>query len=106
MGTRWPQAESWSRCPMWKQPRRRDSWRLNLLLMSPASLKQLSGLKQILPSTEVSFEAAVLERYSGDKWLAARKPDAVVRPRSAKSVSAVLRFADRHNVPERPGGRG
>src|SRR5207245_779385 len=106
MGTRWPQAESWSRCPKWKQQRRRNSWRLNLPLMSPARIKQLSGLKQILPSSEVSFQAAVLEKYTGDKWFTAHKPDAVVRPRSAKSVSAVLRFASRHKIPVTPRGAG
>jgi glycolate oxidase len=68
--------------------------------------KRLSELKRILPRGEVSFEASVLEKYAGDKWFATHKPDAVVRPRSTKSVSALMRFANRHGIPVTPRGAG
>jgi glycolate oxidase len=68
--------------------------------------KQLSKLKGVLSAGEVSFAPAVLERYAGDKWFAAHRPDAVVRPRNAASVAAVLRFANRHRIPVTARGAG
>ncbi len=74
--------------------------------MSPHKTKLLSRLKRILPASEVSFAPAVLAEHAGDKWFAAHQPDAVVLPRSAKSVAAVLRFANRHRIPVTPRGAG
>src|SRR5258706_2920833 len=74
--------------------------------MTSAKIKHLSKLKRILPRDEVSFETSVLEEHSGDKWFAAHKPDVVVRPRSTKSVSAVLHFANHHHIPLTPRGAG
>src|SRR5882762_8499744 len=74
--------------------------------MTPAKIKHLLKLKRILPRDEVSFEASVLEKHSGDKWFAAHKPDVVVLPRSTKSVSALLRFANHHQIPVTPRGAG
>src|SRR5439155_8534405 len=68
--------------------------------------KQLSKLKGVLSAGEVSFSPAVLERYAGDKWFAAHRPDAVALPRSTEGVSAVLRFANRHRIPVTPRGAG
>jgi len=48
----------------------------------------------------------VLAEHAGDKWFAARKPDVVVLPRSTKSVSAVMRFANRHGIPVTARGAG
>jgi glycolate oxidase len=75
--------------------------------MTPAKLKILQRLKKILPG-EIIFDAAALKNYSGDKWFAAHQPDAVALPRSAKSVSAILRFANQHKIPvtARGGGHG
>jgi glycolate oxidase len=74
--------------------------------MSPAKIKRLSELKRILPRDEMSFETSVLESYSGDKWLASHKPDIVLRPRTTRSVSALLRFANQHRIPVTARGAG
>jgi glycolate oxidase len=74
--------------------------------MSPKKIKLLAQLKRILPPGEVSFAAPVLAEHAGDKWFAAHKPDVVVLPRSTKSVSTLLRFANRHNLPVTPRGAG
>ncbi len=74
--------------------------------MSPQKTKALRQLQRILPPGEVSFADAVLSEHAGDKWFAAHKPDAVVLPRSTGSVSAVLRFANRHRIPVTPRGGG
>jgi glycolate oxidase len=68
---------------------------------------KLLRLKKILPG-EIIFDAASLKNYSGDKWFAAHQPDAVALPRSAKSVAAVLRFANKNKIPvtARGGGYG
>jgi glycolate oxidase len=75
--------------------------------MTSAKLKMLRRLKKILPG-EIIFEPDTLTHYSGDKWSAAHRPDAVALPRSAKSVSAILRFANQHKIPvtARGGGYG
>jgi glycolate oxidase len=74
--------------------------------MKSSRLKQLSRLKTILPRGEISFDKAVLEKYAGDKWFASHLPDAVALPRSTKSVSALLRFANRNGIPVTPRGAG
>ena len=74
--------------------------------MSPNKIKLLARLKRVLPPGEVSFSPAVLAEHAGDKWFAAHQPDVVVRPHSTKSVSALLRFANRHNLPVTPRGAG
>src|SRR5271155_5358892 len=75
--------------------------------MTSAKLKMLRRLKKILPG-EIIFEPDTLTHYSGDKWSAAHRPDAVALPRSAKSVSAILRLANKHKIPvtARGGGYG
>jgi glycolate oxidase len=73
--------------------------------MIPAKLKLLRRLKKILPG-EIFLEPATLEKYSGDKWFAVHQPDAVALPRSTKSVAAILRFANKNNIPVTPRGAG
>jgi glycolate oxidase len=73
--------------------------------MSPAKIKLLQRLKNILPG-EITLAPATLAKYAGDKWFAAHQPDAVARPRSAQSVSAILRFANEHRIPVTPRGAG
>jgi glycolate oxidase len=73
--------------------------------MIPARLKLLRRLKKNLPG-EIFLEPATLEKYSGDKWLAVHQPDAVALPRSTKSVAAILRFANKNNIPVTPRGAG
>ncbi len=66
---------------------------------------KLSRLKKSLPG-EISLEPAILAEYAGDKWFAAHEPDAVALPRSAESVSKILRFATENNVPVTARGAG
>ena len=68
--------------------------------------KNLRPLKRLLPRGEISFDPQVLADHAGDKWFASHTPDAVVLPRSTQSVSTVLRFAHRHNVPVTARGAG
>ncbi len=73
--------------------------------MVSAKIKLLRRLKKMLPG-EILLEPATLAKYAGDKWFAAHQPDAVALPRSAKSVSTILRFANRHKIPVTPRGAG
>jgi len=75
--------------------------------MIPAKLKTLRRFKNILPG-EIIFDAGILKNYSGDKWFAAHLPDAVALPRSTKSVSKILQFANQNKIPvtARGGGYG
>jgi len=73
--------------------------------MTPAKTKILRRLKKTLPG-EVFLEPSTLEKYAGDKWFATHQPDAVALPRSAKSVAAILRFANQHRIPVTPRGAG
>jgi glycolate oxidase len=74
--------------------------------MNSSKLKNLSQLKKLLAAGEVFFKDSVLEKYSGDKWFASHKPDAVVLPGSTESVSTLLRFANRHAIPVTARGAG
>src|SRR5208282_4814587 len=74
--------------------------------MTAAKLKFLYQLKNLLPVGEMALEPRMLSQYAGDKWFAAQQPDAVARPRSVKSVSAILRFANRHKIPVTARGAG
>lgn len=74
--------------------------------MSPSSVRLLAQLKKNLPAGEITLRPQVLAKYAGDKWFAAHQPDAVALPRSTKSVSAILRFANRHRIPVTPRGAG
>jgi len=73
--------------------------------MSPARFKSLQRLKKSLPG-EIVLSPATLANYAGDKWFATHQPDAVALPRSTRSVSAILRFAQEHNIPVTPRGAG
>jgi glycolate oxidase len=74
--------------------------------MTAAKLKHLHQLKTTLPAGELVLKAQVLKHYAGDKWFAAQQPDAVARPRSVKSISTILRFANRHKIPVTARGAG
>ena len=75
--------------------------------MISKKIKTLRRLKKILPG-EIIFDTAALKNYSGDKWFAAHLPDAVALPRSTKSVSKILQFANQNKIPvtARGGGYG
>ena len=67
--------------------------------------RQLVSLKKLLPG-EVQLDPATLSQYAGDKWFASHQPDAVALPRTTKSVSTILRFANKHNIPVTARGAG
>mgnify|MGYP001286523877 CR=1 FL=1 len=67
--------------------------------------RPLNALKKLLPG-EIKLDSATLKIYAGDKWFATHQPDAVALPRSAKSVSTILRFANRHRIPVTARGAG
>jgi len=64
-----------------------------------AELRRLIGPGAVL----VGQPAAI---YGGDKWFAARQPDAVVLPSSTAEVSRILAWANKNNVPVTPRGAG
>jgi len=72
----------------------------------PSDHKHLDQLKRLLPAREVSFDPAVLAEHAGDKWFVSHLPEAVVLPRSTRSVSRLLRFANQHRIPVTPRGAG
>jgi len=70
---------------------------------SPKLWKKLQGS---LASGELKLDETTLTSHSGDKWFATNLPEAVALPRSVKSVSAILKFANRHNIPVTARGAG
>ncbi len=73
----------------------------------PALTPRLAAqLRKLIPASEVSLAADALRSHSGDKWFAVAMPEAVVIPRSAKSISKVLSFANRHRIPVTARGAG
>ena len=73
--------------------------------MDSLTARHRPQLKKLLPG-EILFDDAILAKYAGDKWFATHKPDAVALPRSTKSVSKLLRFANHHGIPVTPRGAG
>ena len=73
--------------------------------MNSPFARQLGVLEKNLPG-EIQLAPATLARYAGDKWFATHQPDAVALPRSTKSVSAILRFANKHGIPVTARGAG
>jgi glycolate oxidase len=74
--------------------------------MNAGDRNLFAKLKRLLPPGEISLDPAVLKQYAGDKWFASHAPAAVALPRSARSVSALLKFASQHGIPVTPRGAG
>ncbi len=72
----------------------------------PSHSALLRRLARLLPAGELSFDPEVLAAHAGDKWFASHLPEAVALPRSTQSVAAVLRFANRHQIPVTARGSG
>jgi glycolate oxidase subunit GlcD len=66
--------------------------------MAPKKQRFLGQLKRMLPG-EIVLDPATLAQYAGDKWFASHLPEAVALPRSAESVSRILRFASQQRIP-------
>ncbi len=67
--------------------------------------RSLALLKKLLPG-EIKLDSPTLKAYAGDKWFASHLPDAVGLPRSTKSVSTILRFANQRGIPVTARGAG
>ena len=72
------------------------------------SLTWLRDLTQLFPRGIVATDKAALDAHAGDAWFARSLPQAVVFPRKAAQVAAVLKFANARKIPvtARGAGRG
>jgi glycolate oxidase len=68
----------------------------------------LRPLTALFPKGVVVSDAETLAAHAGDAWFASTLPQAVVFPRKAEDVAAVLRFANKRKIPvtARGAGRG
>jgi glycolate oxidase len=68
----------------------------------------LADLRRSFPKNQVSHAPEVMAAHSGDAWFASALPEAVFFADSAASVSRLLKFAFRRNIPvtARGAGRG
>ena len=74
--------------------------------MKKVDPKLWKRLQARLPSGELKLDETAIADHSGDKWFTTASPEAVALPRSVKSVSAIMRFAHRHQIPITPRGAG
>ena len=74
--------------------------------MNSIRRKKLEKLKGLLPKGVIRLDEKTLLNHSGDKWFASNPPDAVAFPKSAKSVSEVLKYANTHDIPLTARGAG
>src|SRR5271156_212025 len=68
----------------------------------------LRPLTALFPKGVVASDAETLAAHAGDAWFASTLPQAVIFPRKAEDVAAVLRFANKRKIPvtARGAGRG
>lgn len=66
----------------------------------------LGRLARQLPAGELVFTPEALAAHAGDKWFASHLPEAVALPGSVESVSRILAFASKHQIPVTPRGAG
>jgi glycolate oxidase len=69
-------------------------------------IRRLRELQGLLPPGGLRFDTPTRQAHSGDKWFAARLPDAVALPRRTESVARLLRFANGHGIPVTARGAG
>ncbi|OIK06616.1 2-hydroxy-acid oxidase [Bacillus sp. MUM 116] len=70
-------------------------------------MELLNELRNILPEDQVTVNPTVLEQHSKDEsYHTPHLPDVVVFPNSKEEVSAVLKFANEHEIPVTPFGFG
>jgi glycolate oxidase len=74
--------------------------------MSASMATLLQRLQCQMGKDEVRLDEPTRRDHAGDKWFAARLPDAVVLPRDAESVISFVRFAARHRIPLTARGTG
>jgi glycolate oxidase len=68
----------------------------------------LPPLAALFPKGVVRTDVETLKAHAGDAWFASSLPQAVVFPRKAEDVAALLRFANKRRIPvtARGAGRG
>lgn len=74
--------------------------------MNRTNSKLINQLARLLQVGELTLDQSTLQKYASDKWFASHLPDAVALPRSTESVSAILRFANKHRISVTPRGAG
>ncbi len=74
--------------------------------MNSPWIRRLRELQGLLPPGQLCFDTPTRQAHSGDKWFAARLPDAVALPRRTESVAQLLRFANGHGIPVTARGAG
>jgi len=72
----------------------------------PDKLKLLRRLQRQLPAGVLRLDDPARVAHAGDKWFVTHLPDAVALPRTVAAVSAILRFAHRHQLPVTARGAG
>jgi len=72
------------------------------------SVPWLRPLTALFPKGVVVSDPETLKAHAGDAWFASTLPQAVIFPRKAEEVAAVLRFANKRKIPvtARGAGRG
>lgn len=63
-------------------------------------------MQRRLPAGELRLDLPCRKENAGDKWFASHLPEAVALPRSAASVSLILRFASGRGIPVTARGAG
>ncbi|MDA7618272.1 MAG: FAD-binding oxidoreductase [Verrucomicrobiota bacterium] len=66
----------------------------------------LQKLASVLKRGELRTDTASMDAYSGDKWFAMARPEAVTLPRTTRSVSNILQWATRYQIPVTARGAG
>ncbi len=74
--------------------------------MKQTDLSLLKLLQKELPPGEFFLDDETLKAHAGDKWTATHMPDAVAIPKTAQTVSKILKFANQHRIPVTPRGAG
>jgi glycolate oxidase len=67
-------------------------------------LRKIVGTKYVLFDDVEKMEPYSHDEVVGKKW--AHMPDAVVKPRTAEEIAAIMRLANRENIPVTPRGAG
>ena len=76
------------------------------MILAMSRQSSFSRLQKLLRPGELRTDPSFCEKYAGDKWFAASRPEAVALPRNAESVSTVLRFANERRIPVTARGAG
>ncbi len=74
--------------------------------MAKLTPRLAAQLRRLVPKDELTFAPDKLKAHAGDKWFASNLPEAVALPRSAQSISKILKFANQHGIPVTARGAG